>query len=118
MYLQKHGEREENRMNTDKIRNTAMVVTVLGILGLAGWFISGLISRSWTIAIAAVIAIPFVLIQLYLCQGFAFLIDVMSATRSSCEQMAGSSSIMKNAMMDALSQKAQEKNANRASEEN
>ena len=105
-------------MNTDKIRNTAMVVTVLGILGLAGWFISGLISRSWTIAIAAVIAIPFVLIQLYLCQGFAFLIDYVSSIRGNCAQMADSNHTMKKAMMEALSQKAQEKNANRASEEN
>lgn len=105
-------------MNTEKIRNTAMVVTSLGILGLAGWFISGLASGSWTIAIAAALAIPFVLLQLYFYQGFADLVDDMSAIRSSCGQVAGSSSIMKNAMMDALSQKAQEKNANRASEEN
>ncbi len=105
-------------MNTEKIRNTAMVVAVLGILGLAGWFISGLASGSWTIAIAAVLAIPFVLLQLYFYQGFADLVDFMSATRSSCEQAAGSSSIMKNAMMEALSQKAQEKKADKASEEN
>lgn len=105
-------------MDTGKIRDTAMVVAVLGILGLAGWFISGLISRSWTIAIAAVIAIPFVLLQLYFYQGFADLVDYMSATRISCAQMVDSNHTMKKAMMDALSKKAQEKNADRASEEN